>query len=48
MERVTEHSGVEEEIARFVVPIGTTINRDGISSYQAVVAVFMAQAFSTI
>ena len=39
MERVTEHIGVEEEVASFVLPIGATINMDGTSLYQAVAAV---------
>jgi len=45
MERVTEHLGVEEEVTSFVLPIGATINMDGTSLYQAVAAVFIAQAF---
>ncbi len=45
MERVTEHLGVEEEAASFVLPIGATINMDGTSLYQAVAALFIAQAF---
>ncbi len=45
MERVEEHLGVEKEVASFVLPIGATINMDGTSLYQAVAAVFIAQAF---
>jgi Na+/H+-dicarboxylate symporter len=45
MERVNEHLGVEEEVSSFVLPIGATINMDGTSLYQAVAAVFIAQAF---
>jgi proton glutamate symport protein len=45
MERVTEHLGVEEEVSSFVLPIGATINMDGTSLYQAVAAIFIAQAF---
>jgi proton glutamate symport protein len=45
MERVEEHLGVDEEVASFVLPIGATINMDGTSLYQAVAAVFIAQAF---
>ncbi len=45
MERVEEHLGVEEEVSSFVLPIGATINMDGTSLYQAVAAVFIAQAF---
>ena len=45
MERVQEHLGVEEDVSSFVLPIGATINMDGTSLYQAVAAVFIAQAF---
>ncbi len=45
MERVQEHLGVDEEVSSFVLPIGATINMDGTSLYQAVAAVFIAQAF---
>ena len=44
MERVNEHIGVKEEVTSFVLPIGATINMDGTSLYQAVAAVFIAQA----
>ena len=43
MERVTEHIGVEEEVASFVLPIGATINMDGTSLCQAIAAVFIMQ-----
>ena len=45
MERVEEHMGVNKEVSSFVLPIGATINMDGTSLYQAVAAVFIAQAF---
>jgi Na+/H+-dicarboxylate symporter len=45
MERVEEHLGVDPKVASFVLPIGATINMDGTSLYQAVAAVFIAQAF---
>jgi Na+/H+-dicarboxylate symporter len=45
MERVTEHIGVDEEVSSFVLPVGATVNMDGTSLYQAVAAVFIAQAF---
>ena len=45
MDRVEEYLGVDEEVASFVLPIGATINMDGTSLYQAVAAVFIAQAF---
>jgi proton glutamate symport protein len=44
MERVEEHLGVEKEISSFVLPVGATINMDGTSLYQAVAAVFIANA----
>lgn len=44
MERVEKNLGVEEEVASFVLPVGATINMDGTSLYQAVAAVFIAQA----
>ena len=46
MERVEEHLGVEKEVTSFVLPVGATINMDGTSLYQAVAAVFIAQAFN--
>ena len=45
MERVEKHLGVDKEVSSFVLPIGATINMDGTSLYQAVAAVFIAQAF---
>ena len=45
MERTEEHLGVHEEVTSFVLPIGATINMDVTSLYQAVAAVFIAQAF---
>ena len=45
MERVEEGLGVDEEVASFVLPVGATVNMDGTSIYQAVAAVFIAQAF---
>ncbi len=45
MERVEEHLKVPKEVSSFVLPIGATINMDGTSLYQAVAAVFIAQAF---
>ena len=45
MERVQEHLGVDEEVASFCLPVGATINMDGTALYQAVAAVFIAEAF---
>jgi proton glutamate symport protein len=46
MERVEEHLGVDNEVASFVLPVGATINMDGTCLYQAVAAVFIAQAYN--
>jgi Na+/H+-dicarboxylate symporter len=45
MERTEEHLGVDREVTSFVLPIGATVNMDGTSLYQAVAAIFIAQAF---
>jgi len=45
MERCEQHIGVSKEVSSFVLPLGATINMDGTSLYQAVAAVFIAQAF---
>ena len=45
MDRVEKKLGVSEDVTSFVLPIGATINMDGTSLYQAVAAVFIAQAF---
>jgi Na+/H+-dicarboxylate symporter len=45
MERCSDHLGVSKEVSSFVLPLGATINMDGTSLYQAVAAVFIAQAF---
>lgn len=44
MECVTEKVGVDEEVSSFVLPLGATVNMDGTSLYQAVAAIFIAQA----
>lgn len=44
LERVEKNLGVDDEVASFVLPIGATVNMDGTSLYQAVAAVFIAQA----
>lgn len=45
MDRVENKLGVSKDVTSFVLPIGATINMDGTSLYQAVSAVFIAQAF---
>lgn len=44
MDRVEKNLGVSEEVSSFVLPVGATINMDGTSLYQAIAAVFIAQA----
>ncbi len=44
MECVHKNLKIDNEISSFVLPIGATINMDGTSLYQAVAAVFIAQA----
>lgn len=44
MECVTDKLGVDEEVSSFVLPLGATVNMDGTSLYQAVAAIFIAQA----
>ncbi|HNN06013.1 MAG TPA: dicarboxylate/amino acid:cation symporter, partial [Leptospiraceae bacterium] len=44
MEHCEKELGVSNEVASFVLPVGATVNMDGTSLYQAVAAVFIAQA----
>ena len=44
MESVEKNIGVSEEVSSFVLPLGATINMDGTGLYQAIAAVFIAQA----
>ena len=44
MECVIDNLKVDEEVASFVLPLGATVNMDGTSLYQAVAAIFIAQA----
>jgi Na+/H+-dicarboxylate symporter len=42
----TRHNlGVSKEVAGFVLPVGATVNMDGTALYQALAAVFIAQAY---
>ena len=43
--RGTMEAGVEPRACRFVVPLGATLNMDGTALYEAVAAVFIAQAY---
>lgn len=44
MERVELKLGVSERVSSFVLPLGATINMDGLAVYQGVAAVFIAQS----
>ncbi|MHC4959106.1 MAG: dicarboxylate/amino acid:cation symporter [Planctomycetota bacterium] len=43
--KAAEKLGVRRSIARFVVPLGATVNMDGTALYQVVATIFLAQAF---
>lgn len=43
METTERDLGISKEITSFVLPVGTTINMDGTSCYQAIAVVFIAQ-----
>jgi Na+/H+-dicarboxylate symporter len=45
IENCEENIGVSNNIASFVLPLGTTINMDGTALYQGVSALFIAQVF---
>ncbi len=45
MATVQENLGVREETAKFVLPLGATINMDGTALYESVAAIFIAQAY---
>ena len=43
MKCLLENCQVDRQIARFVLPVGATINMDGTALYEAVAAIFIAQ-----
>jgi Na+/H+-dicarboxylate symporter len=45
MECVEVNTGVSNRVASFVLPLGATVNMDGTALYEAVAAMFIAQAY---
>ncbi|HUT55551.1 MAG TPA: dicarboxylate/amino acid:cation symporter [bacterium] len=45
MENLEKNTGVSRRVTSFVLPIGATVNMDGTALYEAVAAVFIAQAY---
>ena len=45
MECCEEQLGVEPKVARFVLPLGATVNMDGTALYESVAAIFIAQVY---
>lgn len=43
IETVEKDLGISNEVSSFVLPVGTTINMDGTSCYQAIAVLFIAQ-----
>lgn len=45
MESIEENAGVDNTVSSFVLPLGATVNMDGTALYEAVAAIFIAQAY---
>lgn len=45
MTAVEENLGIRKDTAKFVLPLGATINMDGTALYESVAAIFIAQAY---
>ena len=48
MECVEQKLGVSERVSSFVLPLGATINMDGLAVYQGIAAVFIAQSLGIV
>jgi Na+/H+-dicarboxylate symporter len=46
MDCVEKNAGVSNKVASFVLPLGATVNMDGTALYEAVAAMFIAQAYN--
>jgi Na+/H+-dicarboxylate symporter len=46
MTTVEENLGIRKDTAKFVLPLGATVNMDGTALYESVAAIFIAQAFN--
>ena len=45
MDCLQENSGISNKVTSFVLPLGATVNMDGTALYEAVAAMFIAQAY---
>ena len=45
MDLIEEKAGVDNSVSSFVLPLGATVNMDGTALYEAVAAIFIAQAY---
>jgi len=45
MDCVEKNAGISNKVASFVLPLGATVNMDGTALYEAVAAMFIAQAY---
>ena len=46
MANVEDNLGVDKKTAKFVLPLGATVNMDGTALYESVAAIFIAQAYN--